>query len=251
MNKYTAIRLKRLSTEWLSLYKYLLQSQSKCQTHQDDFLLLHYWTRQNYQAANSAAFRKHVVLYVMNFCLSVEGSSNSDSGRFYSGQQVANVSVLFAARSRFRQKAVYWASVLVFSIAVNPSMCRPLCEVGGGVNDLHCCATHSWGGLKPGNSWSQQSVHHFIYRHQDEQLDSCWDPGDAASPRLWSCLVVLACCCSSELLTDATFKLKAPAENPVLNSVLKTDSSCFTVHLTCSRLPQWRLFGKEGILRLV
>ena len=43
------------------------------------------------------------------------------------------------------------------------SMFRPLCEVGGGVDDLHCCATHSRGVLKPGNSWSQQSVHHFIH----------------------------------------------------------------------------------------
>ena len=32
------------------------------------------------------------------------------------------------------------------------SMCRPLCEVGGGVDDLHCSATHSQGVLKPGNS---------------------------------------------------------------------------------------------------
>ena len=48
-------------------------------------------------------------------------------------------------------------------------MCRR--EVGGGVNDLHCCATHSQGVLKPGNSWSQQSVHHFICGRQDEQLD--------------------------------------------------------------------------------
>ena len=28
-------------------------------------------------------------------------------------------------------------------------MCRPRHEVGGGVNDLHCCATHSQGVLKP------------------------------------------------------------------------------------------------------
>ena len=30
-------------------------------------------------------------------------------------------------------------------------MCRPLREVGGGVDDMHCCATHSRGVLKPGN----------------------------------------------------------------------------------------------------
>ena len=28
---------------------------------------------------------------------------------------------------------------------------------GGGVDDVHCCATHSPGVLKPGNSWPQQS----------------------------------------------------------------------------------------------
>ena len=61
-----------------------------------------------------------------------------------------------------------------------PSMCRQLREMGGGVDDLHCCATHSRGVLKPGNSWSQQSVHHFIHGRQDEQLDSRWDPGDAS-----------------------------------------------------------------------
>ena len=73
-------------------------------------------------------------------------------------------------------------------------MCRPLREVGGGVNDLHCCAIHSRGVLKPGNSWSQQSVHHFIRGHQDEQVDSCRDPGDAASPRslqLFGCVSLL------------------------------------------------------------
>ena len=58
-----------------------------------------------------------------------------------------------------------------------PSMCRELHEMGGGVDAVHCCALV----LKPGNSWSQQSVHHFIHGRQDEQLDSCWDPGDAAS----------------------------------------------------------------------
>ena len=33
-----------------------------------------------------------------------------------------------------------------------PSMCRHQREMGGGVNDLHCCATYSRGVLKPGNS---------------------------------------------------------------------------------------------------
>ena len=32
------------------------------------------------------------------------------------------------------------------------AMCQPLLEVGGGVNDLHCCATHSQGVLKLRNS---------------------------------------------------------------------------------------------------
>ena len=31
-------------------------------------------------------------------------------------------------------------------------MCRPLHEVAGGVDDLHCSATHSRGVLKPRNS---------------------------------------------------------------------------------------------------
>ena len=59
--------------------------------------------------------------------------------------------------------------------------------------------------LKPGNSWSQQSVHHFIRRHEDEQLDSRWD------------------------------KLKSPTKNPVLNSsgvqckaLILRPTSCFT-----------------------
>ena len=60
-----------------------------------------------------------------------------------------------------------------------------------GVDDLHCCLTHSRGILKPGDSWSQPSVHHFIWGHQDE-LDSSRDPGDAASPR--PLLVVAASC---------------------------------------------------------
>ena len=70
-------------------------------------------------------------------------------------------------------------------------MCWLLREMGGGVDDLHSCATHSRGGLKPGNSWSQQSVHHFIRGRQDEQLDSRWDPGDASvssvSVAVWLC----------------------------------------------------------------
>ena len=49
-------------------------------------------------------------------------------------------------------------------------MSRQLRVMGGGVDDAHCCVTH-----KPGNSWSQQSVHHFIRGRQDEQLDNVHD----------------------------------------------------------------------------
>ena len=81
-------------------------------------------------------------------------------------------------------------------------------------------------------------------------------------------MAVLACWCSGKLRTVATFKLKAPppAKSPVLNSdgvrckalILKTNTTCFTVHtelrasrhVTCLRLPQWRFFGKDGILHL-
>ena len=61
-----------------------------------------------------------------------------------------------------------------------PLMCRQLREIGRGVSDGHCCATHSWEVLKPGNSWSQQSVHHFMRGHQHEQQESPCDPGDAS-----------------------------------------------------------------------
>ena len=40
-------------------------------------------------------------------------------------------------------------------------MCRPLREMGGGVNDMYCCATHSQGVLKP-----------HIHGRQDAQLNS-------------------------------------------------------------------------------
>ena len=63
-------------------------------------------------------------------------------------------------------------------------MCRQLREMRKGVDDVHCCATHSRGVLKPGNSWSQQSVHHFIQGRSNEQLDSRWDSGDAGH-RSW------------------------------------------------------------------
>ena len=121
--------------------------------------------------------------------------------------------------------------------------------------------------LKPRNSWSQQSVHHFIRGHEYEQLDSHWDPGDASVS--WvsvAVLVMSAWCCSGKLGTVASFKLKAHAKNPVLNSngvqrkahILKTISlSLFTAqlrascHVTCLRLPQWRLLEKEEYYALI
>ena len=80
---------------------------------------------------------------------------------------------------------------------------------------------------------------------------------------LFSCLVVLACCCVGKPGTVPTFKLKAPAKNPVLNAngvqykalILKTNSLLlFTAqlrascHVTCLRLPQ-RAFRNGGIIR--
>ena len=53
--------------------------------------------------------------------------------------------------------------------------------MGGGVDDVHCCATHSREVVKPGNSWSQQSVHRFVRGRQDEQLESHRDLGDATA----------------------------------------------------------------------
>ena len=83
-------------------------------------------------------------------------------------------------------------------------------------------------------------------------------------------LLGLCSCLRSPLVvvrTVATFKLRAPHEEPssklqwgaVKALILKTNSTCFTVHaklcashhVTCLRLPQWWLFGKEGILHLL
>ena len=87
------------------------------------------------------------------------------SSRFLTGQQAANLPVLLAAWSavldRGRQTGgLFWSADLqprrvhLFPPRLlsksEASMCRR--EMGGGVNDLHCCATHSWGVLKPGNS---------------------------------------------------------------------------------------------------
>ena len=45
--------------------------------------------------------------------------------------------------------------------------------------------------FKLGNGLSQQSVHHFIHRCQDEQLHSCWDPGDASVPSVSVAVLVV------------------------------------------------------------
>ena len=92
---------------------------------------------------------------------------------FYSGQQAANVAVLFTARSTDLDSRWYSGGLFCYGNLTprrvrlfpppllcksEPSMCRPLHEMGGGVDDLHCRVTHSRGVLKPGSSWSQQSV---------------------------------------------------------------------------------------------
>ena len=48
-----------------------------------------------------------------------------DTSRFYTEQQATNLAVLFAARS----------------LDLEVSMCRQLREMGGGVDDVHCCAS--------------------------------------------------------------------------------------------------------------
>ena len=124
------------------------------------------------------------------------------------------------------------------------SMCQQLRETGRGVDDVHCCAIHIRGVLKPRNRLSLQSVHHFIGGHQDEQLNS----------RLCCLLVVVAAS------YFRYFQIKSPpAKNPVLNSngvqckslISKTNLTCITVHaklcasqqVTCLHLPQWRPSG--------
>ena len=146
------------------------------------------------------------------------------ASRFYTGQQAANLAVLYVARSTYLDRkwyigSLFWsANMTLRRVHFLPppllsksksSMCRQLREVGRGVDDMHCCATHSRGVLKPRNSWSQQSVHHFIHRRQDEQLHSRWDPGDASvssdSVAVWlSAFTWLQMCCLF-YLKGATF----------------------------------------------
>ena len=48
-------------------------------------------------------------------------------------------------------------------------MCRQLREMGGGVDDLHCCATHSWGVL------NQETADHssqFIASYMDVKMSN-------------------------------------------------------------------------------
>ena len=87
--------------------------------------------------------------------------------RFHTGQQAANLAVLFAARRvdldrRRKIGGLFWSSNLTpqsVHLFLSPllsksetSMCWQLRVMGGGVDDLHCCSTHSRGVLKPGNS---------------------------------------------------------------------------------------------------
>ena len=70
-------------------------------------------------------------------------------------------------------------------------MCRPLPEMGGGVDDLHCCSTQSREFLNQETAdHSSQSITSFL----DIKMSHCRS------------LVVLACC--SGKLGVATFKLK-------------------------------------------
>ena len=93
---------------------------------------------------------------------------------------------------------------------------------------------------------------------EGDKLGVCFGPGDASVSSLFLAVVVLACCCVSKLRTVATFKLKAPAKNPVLNSsgvqcktlILKTTSlSLFTaqleLHVTSHVYAQRRVLDKE------
>ena len=87
-------------------------------------------------------------------------------------EQAANLAVLFAARPVDLDKG---GILRVCFGPPPPLLCKSKPSVAW---DGQRC-----GVLKPGNSWSQQSVHHFTCGLQDEQLDSSRDPGAAASPR--------------------------------------------------------------------
>ena len=87
--------------------------------------------------------------------------------RIYTEQQAANWPVRLVARAavldRGRQiGGLFWSAdfppqrVHLFPPRLlsknEAAMCQCLREVGGGVDDLYCSATHSRGVLKPGNS---------------------------------------------------------------------------------------------------
>ena len=108
----------------------------------------------------------------LGFLTSLGTPTPADTGtsHFYTGHQAANLPVLLVAQSVVldigRQiGGLFWsADFPPQKVHILPpcllskseaSMCRPLREIGGGVDDLHCCV------LKPRNSWSQQSVHFF------------------------------------------------------------------------------------------
>ena len=79
------------------------------------------------------------------------------NGRFYTGQHAVNLPVLFAARSADLDRGRFlsanfppWRVHLVPPSLLSKNeaaMCWPLCEMCGGVDDLHCCVTHSRGVL--------------------------------------------------------------------------------------------------------
>ena len=73
----------------------------------------------------------------------------------------------------FRQRRVHLFPPRLLS-KNEASMCRQLCEMGGGVADVHCCATHSRGVLKPGGKQLitavSPSLHPWISRWTTGQL---------------------------------------------------------------------------------
>ena len=98
---------------------------------------------------------------------------------------------------------------------------------------------------------SQQSVHHFIRGRQDEQLDSCWDPGDASVSSV-SVAVWLVCLLLSRQATNGHyFQIKSPP----LRTQFLTPMGCnvkllfwrqnrpASRHVTCLRQPQWQPSG--------
>ena len=138
-----------------------------------------------------------------------ETHSSSHTCHFYTGQQPANLAVLSVARCTDLDRrrcigGLFWSAnmtrrrvhflppqllckyvVDMLVIAWDGRRCRwraLLCDPQPGV-------------LKP---------------RQDEQLESCCNPGDASVSSVSVGVWLSACCCSGKLLMVATFKLKAP-----------------------------------------